>query len=688
MDDDDANIPALSTPAATGTPPTGGGETVTSMYTDDETPSYTPSPDKEDDATPEPDHHDGYDEEEEYEELLSPQSNQYDPQLGPVTGACNDYYSQAMTCAELGDHVKAINLFNKAAFLSPGEPLIFAARGESYAAVCDHRSAVANYRKALTLPHDREEGINMKARLSSLLDALGIVLVAQRSFADAEQCFVDALEVGPTRRNPLVSLHRAYNFMLQGKEADMNRELAIVGNAMDPMADVLRCYYHVHHESFSEARAALERCLTTDSSNPQVMELERFFDVEFDKFKANVKQDVMDKVESADAEFLSSSLLGDAVAKLTECIKTFPHDPELYTVRASCYCASRTYALAVQDLFECISRSGGHNAAATTQLSRTLVILADELHAAGEFHHAINYYTEALKWDDTLCEAYVGRGDCSRSVERHEAALADYTRLLELSPEHPQAQHRLGALHNEWGVILFNQAKWSLACEEFSKAIAIDDQIVDYHYNRSRCRLMLKQPTLAVRDLVSCRDLGATDPNVVRQINQFCPPKRDAPETAPPRPSVTSTTYCRKPATPPTSVDALRSTNQNLLCEDYNPLIVRQGVKKTHTASGGATHYEAVRSHSSWSGAVAGAKVPNPRVYDPVKEREKDRGKYTHLASQHTAQQQAATSRGAGYRAVWPGRRPSHDPTAVAVSEANLLSVQRKPMSLPMNVKR
>jgi len=534
-----------------------------------------------------------------------------------VVKVSDDNYIQGVQCHEAGQYVEAITFYSKAIFLSPMEPILYAARAEAYASLGDLQSGICNYRKALTLPHDESENSRLLGRLSTLLDSLGQVYMAHRDHVEADMYFSEALHETPD--NDALQLHRAYNFALQSKEKEMNECLSKC-KSCQPMVDVLRCYVHIHHKKFSDGRQALERALGEDAMNPQVMELERYFDAEFDNFKMSAKNQVQTKL--ADSEFAEAASLEEATKSLTECISTFPHDPELYTLRASCYTASRAYALAVQDLFECVSRSGGYNAVAQGQLSRTLILIADELQSAAEYANAINYYTEALKWNDRLIDAYLGRGDCFRAMDRQEAALRDYTKVLELRPNYEVATFRLAALHNEWGTILYNQTKWPLACQEFSRAIDLNPNVCAYHYHRSRCRLMMKQPTFAVRDLVSCRDIGTEDPTILRLIQQFCAQSKKA-LTEPPVPRPVQ--QAQRPrhtlqTTPVDEMETLRKCGNRDAQGDYN----LNDVRDMHKACGNNPLLPRFDQGGLWSAASLGVKVHDQCTYDPIKSLKED----------------------------------------------------------------
>jgi tetratricopeptide (TPR) repeat protein len=157
-------------------------------------------------------------------------------------------------------------------------------------------------------------------------------------------------------------------------------------------------------------------------------------------------------------------------------------------------------------------------------MASILCTIADELVESQDYVAASTYYGEAIKWGEDLVEAFIARGDCLQRLGKHESALHDYKHVLETHPENLMAKERLGQLHDTWGSILYNQGNYKMAETEFSRAIQYLDTLPAFHYHRALARIMLKEPTLAVRDLVSCRDLGATDPDIVRLVHQFCAP--------------------------------------------------------------------------------------------------------------------------------------------------------------------
>lgn len=451
----------------------------------------------------------------------SPPTHDLVPQgqsLSAATNKADDHYAAGIERVRSRDYLGAIRCFSKTAFLAPGEPLPYVARAEAYAQLCDLSSAISNYRKALTLIHDTVAAEDLRLRLAQILDTQGLCYLRSGDNHSALQCFEEALESQPS--NAIVVLHRCLSLIRLGRSAEAEPQLSTISKDPTVEADVavLRIHLVLKRDDFVHAKQLLEEVLVQYAKHPRVLDAERRFDESFHKFRSK-----------AEAEL--------DVEALTRCIAAFGEDADLYRLRAVAHVNRKSYTLAVQDLFSCINKNGGTSVVASEMMASTLALIADELADAGDYSTAVHYYTECTKWNPDFTGAYAARGDCLSVLGKHDAALEDFKFLLAKDPTDETVQSRLGALHNTWGSVLYNEGKFQLAEIEFSHAISYFAKDPTFYYHRALCRLMLRDPVLAIRDLVSCRDLNTTDPDIVKLVEQFCRPRGGMNSVDAPQPS-------------------------------------------------------------------------------------------------------------------------------------------------------
>eukprot|EP00755_Sulcionema_specki_P009801 Sspe_Gene.44712::Locus_21950_Transcript_1_1_Confidence_1.000_Length_2050::g.44712::m.44712 len=422
----------------------------------------------------------------------------------------NDYYVKGMAYVGKQDYFTAMCHFSRAIFLLPDEAVLYVARAETCVNLCDLKSAVSNYKKAISLQSQPDPAY--RNRLAAILDSLGLLNFNNGRFEAALTYFTTALQHTPS--NKVVLLHRSLAlFMLRKvKEAVADAKACETVDLCQPWTWVAQGVYFLISKNFVEAKEVVEKALLVAPECPQVIRLETLFDAVFDRFKG----EAITHMENEQWE--------SAQKILDQCIAAFQHDPELYKIRSKCHSSMRKYTSAVQDLFECINKSGMADKDAARQLAHTLVLIARELVEKGNYESAINYCVEALRWDGNMVEALLTRGRCYQELDQHENAFRDFKKILEISPDHGDGRWSLAALHNRWGTLLHNDGKYNMAEHEFRRAISYEPDVALFHFNLAKSLMMLQQPTEAIRELVKCRDLGPTTPAMWNLILQFCPP--------------------------------------------------------------------------------------------------------------------------------------------------------------------
>jgi tetratricopeptide (TPR) repeat protein len=115
--------------------------------------------------------------------------------------------------------------------------------------------------------------------------------------------------------------------------------------------------------------------------------------------------------------------------------------------------------------------------------------LGDYYYFLQEFEKAIGYYTEAInKYTETAnkksspdiavadLELYFSRGYCYYRMDKYDASLSDFDKVLQLQPDHLLANFYCGSNYHKMGSL-------EKAIECYNKVVAIDKNYVDAYYN-------------------------------------------------------------------------------------------------------------------------------------------------------------------------------------------------------------
>lgn len=93
-----------------------------------------------------------------------------------------------------------------------------------------------------------------------------------------------------------------------------------------------------------------------------------------------------------------------------------------------------------------------------------------------DYPAALADYTRAIELDPQYAEAYYNRGVTHAKLNDYAAARADYTNAIELDPQYAEA-------YNNRGTTYANQEDYSAALADFTKATEIDSKNVNAWYN-------------------------------------------------------------------------------------------------------------------------------------------------------------------------------------------------------------
>ena len=95
----------------------------------------------------------------------------------------------------------------------------------------------------------------------------------------------------------------------------------------------------------------------------------------------------------------------------------------------------------------------------------------------GRHEEAIADYTRAIELNPQYANAHNNRGNALDDLGRHEEALADYTRAIELNPQYAAAYNNRGAALDDLG-------RHEEAIADYTRAIELNPQYANAHYNR------------------------------------------------------------------------------------------------------------------------------------------------------------------------------------------------------------
>eukprot|EP00668_Euglena_longa_P002094 GGOE01002430.1.p1 GENE.GGOE01002430.1~~GGOE01002430.1.p1 ORF type:complete len:618 (-),score=201.10 GGOE01002430.1:284-2137(-) len=441
-------------------------------------------------------------------------------------------YRKGLELLDAKEYAAAAGQLSKAIFLFPDEPELYMRRGDAYLMAYDINSATANYKRAVQLSQQRRDddvAQQVQPTLMEVLDWQGCMAFQQGRVAKARSLFADAHRHSPN--SGIVAFHRGIAELQLGKVAEAGADLLMCLNEayVRPYQWVALALVSLREQDFKAARKYISHAMLGFSNNEAVQLMNEVFSGAVAKRRARATE-LMDAQQFEVAGRILDELLGADL-----------DDTEMYQLRATCLSAMGNFTAAVQDLFESISKAGGSNSKSEEQLSKTLVIIAEELFGKGESDQAIEYFTEAIKWNPSVPQYFVHRGDCFAKMGKQSRALLDYKHVLDLDHTNELARQKLAQLHHTWGLEFYNAGNFSKAQAEFGECITYCPKDALYYFRRAQCFLMDKSAhRAAIKDLMKCDELGNTTPEMIRLIQQFCPTPTSNRKRASPRHAVSA----------------------------------------------------------------------------------------------------------------------------------------------------
>ncbi|NJM84780.1 MAG: tetratricopeptide repeat protein [Leptolyngbyaceae cyanobacterium SL_1_1] len=96
-------------------------------------------------------------------------------------------------------------------------------------------------------------------------------------------------------------------------------------------------------------------------------------------------------------------------------------------------------------------------------------------HSMKRYKEALEDFSRAIEIDSEYEWAIGERGEIYRLLNRHEEAIADFNRVTEINPDY--------SCHNEWGLVLSYQGKYSEAIEIYRQSLKKDSDSYSIIYN-------------------------------------------------------------------------------------------------------------------------------------------------------------------------------------------------------------
>jgi Flp pilus assembly protein TadD len=129
----------------------------------------------------------------------------------------------------------------------------------------------------------------------------------------------------------------------------------------------------------------------------------------------------------------------------------------------------------------------------------------------GEFHKAIQLYTDALDMRHTLVEAHIGRGRCHLELGDYSSAMSDFARAEDHAPDRPDAHVAMGDLY-------FARKEYKRAIEFYDQAVEIDGSHAMARCRRGISHYYRKNFRQACQDLQRALALDPEIPNIRKYV--------------------------------------------------------------------------------------------------------------------------------------------------------------------------
>lgn len=256
--------------------------------------------------------------------------------------AAREHESQAEAHLARGDPDAALHALNKAIFLCPLSTALYARRAQVYCDLCDVKSAMASYRKLLSI--DKNPSQRIKDQFAALLDLHAYsLLTLNETPAITIAYLTEALQLNALEET--YWLHRALAF-IQANALDKalkDVDHCICLNSADVEYFVLRAKLHWRLHMHDRANSDILRASRLMPDHPEVVEHEQRL--------LRKSQAIFDLA----CKELVARHYAEAIEQLTKAIEISPEEQRFYLLRASAKRELGEYHAALKDAEKALS---------------------------------------------------------------------------------------------------------------------------------------------------------------------------------------------------------------------------------------------------------------------------------------------------------------------------------------------
>jgi tetratricopeptide (TPR) repeat protein len=372
-----------------------------------------------------------------------------------------DYSNRGVTYNNLGLYDKALEDYNRAIQLNPGDPYAYSNRGNTYYSLQQYDEALA----------DHNRGLRLNPNFSNAYLNRGNVFRDLKRDGEALADYDRVLQIDPTDA-------LAYN-----NRGTVKERLERYEEALEDLGEAIRLdpnnakFYSNRAKTYIEMRRfdlALADCNTALRLDPTLdktyalrgnsyYELQRYQEALKDLTQA-IRLGVEDSYtyNGRGATYRALARYQDALADLNRAIDLDPNGPEAYINRGNAYLGLRQYDKAIKDFTHAISLDPNRPEAYFNRASAY-----DQLQRANE---AIADYSSAIEIAPDFMRAYPNRGIAYTRLQRYAEARADFERAILLDPNHAPN-------YFNFGMMFVARGEWHEALPRFEKAAHLGLQL-------------------------------------------------------------------------------------------------------------------------------------------------------------------------------------------------------------------
>ncbi len=342
--------------------------------------------------------------------------------------------------------------------------------------------------------------------IASLHDVDGMLKLHRAAFDAAEISFNAALACAP--RYHIALFHRGLVYLSQQRFDRALNDIQKYCSFEDTDIKALIMLSRLHKRlgNSSAAAVCIQTALGLDSNDAEAQMLNALY--------RGAASELYHEASSA----LLANDYETAIEILSRAIEQDPLDVRFFNRRGVVYRTIGRHDLAVQDLMQAVTLSGG-NKLQVKQLVITYNELGVELYEAKNYTKALVFFTLAIENFPEMPCLYINRGDVHRDLRDLPSALADYAQAHELNPRDNDTCIRLGLLHDARGLTYFDNKDYFEAVSAFSLAIKFLPHVSAYWSHRGLARIEVRSFHDAAADFAEALKL---DPSSDVALSRIC----------------------------------------------------------------------------------------------------------------------------------------------------------------------